>query len=48
MTKAMMKKILHQPAALLKREFRNEQNRTRYLDATRLLFDLNEEENQPN
>jgi len=41
MTRTMMKKVLHDPALLLKRNFKNPDNRTRYLDATQRLFGLN-------
>lgn len=40
MTRAMMKKVLHDPAILLKRSFKNPDNRTRYLDAAQRLFGL--------
>jgi glutamyl-tRNA reductase len=41
MTRTMMKKVLHDPALLLKRNFKNPDNRTKYLDATQRLFGLN-------
>ncbi|MBW1713156.1 MAG: glutamyl-tRNA reductase [Deltaproteobacteria bacterium] len=41
MTKAMMKKVLHDPAVFLKRNWKNPDNRTRYLDAVHRLFELN-------
>ena len=41
MTRTMMKKILHDPALLLKRNFKNPDNRTKYLDAAQRLFGLN-------
>ena len=41
MTRSMMQKVLHDPALFLKRNFRNPDNRTRFLDATHRLFGLN-------
>ncbi len=40
MTRAMMKKVIHGPATFLKREFKNPDNRDRYLDAVQRLFEL--------
>ena len=45
MTRSMMHKVLHDPALFLKRNFRNPDNRTRYLDAAHRLFGLNGPEN---
>ena len=49
MSRSMMQKVLHDPALFLKRNFRNPDNRTRYLDAVHRLFGLNgtEEQNHP-
>jgi len=47
MSQAMMKKILHHPALLLKRNFKNPDNRTRYLDAAQRLFGLEADNLRP-